>query len=91
MSSTSSRSAPSASSAPSLAIATRSPGRGSTVPTCTSLAADVLLPDLNLGGTMVMDRVAELCAGGQRVIVFSAAPYPAASRSVPRLLPSDLP
>lgn len=34
--------------------------------------ADVLLIDLNLHGTMVIDRVGELIADGHRVVVFSA-------------------
>jgi len=34
-------------------------------------AADVLLLDLRLHGTMVIDRVAELSAAGQRVVVYS--------------------
>jgi two-component system nitrate/nitrite response regulator NarL len=33
--------------------------------------ADVLLLDLNLYGEVVVDRVAELAAGGRRVVVFS--------------------
>ncbi|HEY3008858.1 MAG TPA: response regulator transcription factor [Micromonosporaceae bacterium] len=33
--------------------------------------ADVLLLDLNLHGTMVTDRIAELAAAGRRVVVFS--------------------
>ncbi|GAA5069967.1 DNA-binding NarL/FixJ family response regulator [Thermocatellispora tengchongensis] len=33
--------------------------------------ADVLLLDLELDGVMIIDRVAELCAGGRRVVVFS--------------------
>ena len=34
--------------------------------------ADVLLLDLDLHGRLVTDRIAGLCAGGHRVVVFSA-------------------
>jgi len=39
--------------------------------------ADVLLLDLELHGRLVVDRVAELCADGRRVIVYSAHDDPA--------------
>jgi DNA-binding NarL/FixJ family response regulator len=38
--------------------------------------ADVLLVDLNLRGTLIVDRVAELTAAGRKVVVFSAHSEP---------------
>ncbi|MEQ4719580.1 response regulator [Nonomuraea sp. B19D2] len=56
--------------------------QGPTIESVRGVAADVLLLDLNLNGTMVVDRVAELCAGGQRVIVFSEHEEPETVRAV---------
>ncbi|MEV0235330.1 response regulator [Nonomuraea sp. NPDC050786] len=56
--------------------------QGPTIESVRGVAADVLLLDLNLNGTMVVDRVAELCAGGQRVIVFSEHEEPETVRTV---------
>ncbi|AQZ65368.1 LuxR family transcriptional regulator [[Actinomadura] parvosata subsp. kistnae] len=56
--------------------------QGPTIESVRGTAADVLLLDLNLNGTMVVDRVAELCAGGQRVIVFSEHEEPEIVRRV---------
>lgn len=39
-------------------------------------AADVLLVDLNLRGTLIVDRVAEVVAAGRKVVVFSAHSEP---------------
>ncbi|MBM7776573.1 DNA-binding NarL/FixJ family response regulator [Actinokineospora baliensis] len=39
-------------------------------------AADVLLLDLHLGETVVVDRVAELCTAGRRVVVYSGMDDP---------------
>lgn len=38
--------------------------------------ADVLLVDLNLRGTLIVDRVAEVVAAGRKVVVFSAHSEP---------------
>jgi two-component system nitrate/nitrite response regulator NarL len=38
--------------------------------------ADVLLVDLNLRGTLIVDRIAELTGAGRRVVVFSAHSEP---------------
>ncbi|MEV4110458.1 response regulator [Nonomuraea sp. NPDC049695] len=56
--------------------------QGPTIESVRGVAADVLLLDLNLNGTMVVDRVAGLCAGGQRVIVFSEHEEPETVRAV---------
>ncbi|MEV1174342.1 response regulator [Nonomuraea sp. NPDC049784] len=56
--------------------------QGPTIESVHGVAADVLLLDLNLNGTMVVDRVAELCASGQRVIVFSEHEEPETVRAV---------
>ncbi|MEO3804995.1 response regulator [Nonomuraea sp. B1E8] len=56
--------------------------QGPTIESVRGTPADVLLLDLNLNGTMVIDRVAELCAGGQRVIVFSEHEEPETVRAV---------
>ncbi|MFE9747174.1 response regulator [Saccharothrix saharensis] len=39
--------------------------------------ADVLLVDLNLRGTLIVDRIGELTAAGRKVVVFSAHSEPA--------------
>ncbi|MGP3911645.1 DNA-binding response regulator [Nonomuraea sp. 10N515B] len=56
--------------------------QGPTIESVLGTDADVLLLDLNLNGTMVIDRVAELCQGGQRVIVFSEHEEPETVRAV---------
>ncbi|WP_181958017.1 response regulator [Nonomuraea mesophila] len=56
--------------------------QGPTIESVRGTPADVLLLDLNLNGTMVIDRVAKLCAGGQRVIVFSEHEEPETVRAV---------
>ncbi|NUP67259.1 MAG: response regulator transcription factor [Nonomuraea sp.] len=56
--------------------------QGPTIESVAGVRADVLLLDLNLGGTMVAGRVGELCAGGQRVIVFSEHEEPEIVRAV---------
>ncbi|MEV5552304.1 response regulator [Nonomuraea wenchangensis] len=56
--------------------------QGPTIEAVQGVTADVLLLDLNLNGTMVIDRVSELCQGGQRVIVFSEHEEPETVRAV---------
>ncbi|NRQ38755.1 response regulator transcription factor [Nonomuraea sp. NN258] len=56
--------------------------QGPTIESVRGTPADVLLLDLNLNGTMVVDRVAELCGGGQRVVVFSEHEEPEVVRAV---------
>ncbi|MEU8326631.1 sigma factor-like helix-turn-helix DNA-binding protein [Nonomuraea sp. NPDC048881] len=56
--------------------------QGPTIESVRGVAADVLLLDLNLNGTMVADRVGGLCADGQRVIVFSEHEEPEIVRAV---------
>lgn len=56
--------------------------QGPTVESVRGVRADVLLLDLNLNGTMIVDRVGELCADGQRVIVFSEHEEPEVVRAV---------
>ncbi|NUR82950.1 MAG: response regulator transcription factor [Nonomuraea sp.] len=55
--------------------------QGPTVESVRGVRADVLLLDLNLNGTMIVDRVGELCADGQRVIVFSEHEEPEVVRA----------
>ncbi|MGI5270227.1 sigma factor-like helix-turn-helix DNA-binding protein [Nonomuraea sp. CA-218870] len=56
--------------------------QGPTIESVRGTPADVLLLDLNLNGTMIVDRVGELCAGGQRVVVFSEHEEPETVRAV---------
>ncbi|MFI6924668.1 DNA-binding response regulator [Nonomuraea spiralis] len=56
--------------------------QGPTIESVRGVAADLLLLDLNLNGTMVADRVGGLCADGQRVIVFSEHEEPEIVRAV---------
>src|SRR5690606_27543523 len=45
--------------------------QGPSIESVRGVAADVLLLDLSLNGTVIVDRSGELGAGGQRVVVFS--------------------
>ncbi|MEU6792010.1 response regulator [Nonomuraea wenchangensis] len=56
--------------------------QGPSIEAVQGVTADVLLLDLNLNGTMVIDRVSELCQSGQRVIVFSEHEEPETVRAV---------
>ena len=56
--------------------------QGPSIESVRGVAADVLLLDLNLNGTMIVDRIGELCAGGQRVVVFSEHEEPETVRAV---------
>lgn len=56
--------------------------QGPTIESVRGTPADVLLLDLNLNGTMIVDRIGELCAGGQRIVVFSEHEEPETVRAV---------
>jgi DNA-binding NarL/FixJ family response regulator len=55
---------------------------GPTIESVIHVPADVLLLDLELGKELVTDRVGDLCATGQRVVVFSAHQDPDTVRAV---------
>ncbi|GAA4516296.1 MULTISPECIES: response regulator [Nonomuraea] len=56
--------------------------QGPTIESVRGVHADVLLLDLNLNGTMIVDRIGDLCEGGQRIIVFSEHEEPETVRAV---------